>query len=395
MRYLLLIFTLCFTLNADVLDFYKNALETLKYNKTYLLYEHANELQQSGVQYSKYANFALDADYSNTKAVTLATPFNTTNVAFTDTMDLFGKQTYKINELKLGLDAKKETLKIKKEQLFISLVNMISIYLQTTQKLQLHQDFLNEQDKIYNKLQLLKKSGTVSDFELLRFKNTFIQLKITMENEKSHIAKMAEQLHSYAPKLDIPNIKEANFLYTKDKFLSNNPQKNLNEIDAKQLMAQAKTTSNKYLPDVIAGASYQKITDPTSYGNNYSFNVGIHIPLNSDYYKQAEALRVNALSIRTKNIEYIVQRKNEYIQRFQDYQNAKTQLKILNENLADYNKSEKTITIAFLKQFVNFNTYLQVLTQVLNIKEQIIQMKYQKISQALIVNSISSGVIYE
>jgi hypothetical protein len=121
----------------------------------------------------------------------------------------------------------------------------------------------------------------------------------------------------------------------------------------------------------------------------------MHMPINGGDFKENEALKVNALSKKNKAIEYELQRKNEYIQRFQDYQSALEQLKVLNNNLSEYKKSERTIKTAFLKQYVNFETYLQVLGQALNVKEQMIDLKYQASTQATILNTISSGVVYE
>jgi len=63
--------------------------------------------------------------------------------------------------------------------------------------------------------------------------------------------------------------------------------------------------------------------------------------------------------------------------------------------LGAYAKSEKSIKDAYLKQYVDFNTYLQVLTESLSVKEQMIALRYQKDLEATIVNTIASGKIYE
>lgn len=90
-----------------------------------------------------------------------------------------------------------------------------------------------------------------------------------------------------------------------------------------------------------------------------------------------------------------MQRKNEYVTRYQDYINAVQQLKVLNENLDDYEQSEKTIKTAYLRQYIDFNTYVQVIVHTLHIKEQIIDMTSKKELEATILNGIASGVIYE
>ena len=94
---IILIFIIAVTLDADVIDFYKETATTLQYNQAYILNQKANKLSQSGVEYSKYANFSLNADYSKTNAKRLTNTFDTTNVTFNDRLDLFGKNSYKID----------------------------------------------------------------------------------------------------------------------------------------------------------------------------------------------------------------------------------------------------------------------------------------------------------
>ncbi len=392
---ILFITLLNFTLQADVLNFYKNALQTLQYKQTYSLYKEAVELQKDGVVYNRFSNFALDAGYSDTKAKLLSKPFNTANIAFTDTLDLFGKSSYKVEELTLDIKAKQTLLDIQKEELFVSLVSMISIYNQTKERLTLHQSLLNEQQNIYDTLQKLQISGSVSEIDILRFKNTLAQLKTKIIDEQTTLEKMKKQLNLYAPNQNIPTFENSKYLYAKEDFLSQNKQEQLGEISAKQLLAQAKSYSHSYLPDFIVGVNYQKIDDPTSYGDNYSLGAAIHIPLSTNDFKQSQALRINALSLNSKNAEYKIQRESEYNQRFQDYQNAEHQLAVLNENLDDYTKSEEMIKNAYLKQYVDFNTYLQVLTESVNIKERLIGLMSVKNEQITILNAIASGVIYE
>jgi len=394
-KIMLFITLLSFMLQADILDFYKNVLQTLRYKQTYALYKQADEAQKEGIIYNKFSNFALDAGYSDTKAKQLSQPFNTTNITVTDTLDLFGKSSSRVEELSLDIKAKQTLLEIQKEKLFVSLVSMISIYNQTKERLTLHQSLLHEQQKIYNKLQTLQLSGNISQIDLLRFKNTLILQKINIIDEQTTLEKMKKQLTLYAPHQNIPTFEKSKYLYTKKDFLSQNKQKKLGEISAKQLLAQAKTYSHSYFPDLIVGVNYQKLDDPSSYGDNYSLSAAIHMPFNGNDFKQSQALRIHALSINSKNTEYIVQRESEYNQRFQDYQNAENQLNVLNENLDNYTKSKEMIKAAYLKQYVDFNTYLQVLTESVNIKERIIQLTFLKNEQITILNAITSGVLYE
>lgn len=394
-KIILLITLLSFTLQADILDFYKNALETLQYKQTYSLYKQANQVQKDGIIYNRFSNFALDAGYADTKAKLLPQSFNTTDISLTDTLDLFGKSSYKVEELTLDIQAKKTLLDMQKEELFVSLVSMISSYNQTKERLVLHQSLLDEQENIYDKLQKLQLSGSVSEIDILRFKNTLAQLKTKIVDEQTTLQKMKKQLTLYAPNQNIPAFENSKFLYTKEDFLSQNKQEKLGEISAKQLLVQAKSYSHAYLPDVIVGVNYQKLDDPTSNGDNYSLGAAIHIPLSTNDFKQSQALRINALSQNSKNAEYKIQRESQYNQRFQDSQNAQNQLTVLKESLDDYTNSQEMIKSAYLKQYVDFNTYLQVLTESVNIKEQLIGLTSLKNEQITILNAIASGVIYE
>ena len=383
------------TLDADIIDFYKQTASTLQYNKEYILNKKVNQLTQSGVNYSKYANFTFNADYGKTNAKGLANTFDTTNVAFNDTLDLFGKNSYKIDALALDLKSQKSLLDIQKEQLFISLVNMIAVYNKTLEQHSLYKAVLNEQKDIYDKLEKLQKKGAMTSIDLLRFKNQLTSLKMSIMNQENEILKMKKQLNLYAPNQQIPMLQNSKLLYSEKEFLKQNPQLNFNNAEAQKLLVQAQGLEHSYLPDITAGVAYQQLGDPTSYGDNYSFTVGLQIPINSGNFKKTQALKVKAFSLKSKNTQYQIWRKNEYTTRYQDYINASKQLKILQESLSDYEKSEKTIKTAYLRQYIGFSTYLQVLLQTLHIKEQMLQVKSTKALEATLLNNIASGIIYE
>jgi len=283
-----------------IIDFYKKAVNTLQYNKEYMLNKKANKLSQSGFYYSKYANFTVNADYSKTKAKRLTNTFDTTNVTFNDTLDLFGKNSYKIDALTLDLKSQKSLLNIQKEQLFISLINMIASYNKTLAQLSLYKTVLHEQKDIYDKLEKLQKKGAITSIELLRFRNQLTSLKMTSINQENAIVKMKKQLHLYVPNQQIPTLKSSKLRYLEKEFLSQNPQLNSNNTDAQKLLVLSEGLDRSTLPDVTAKAAYQQIGDPTSYGNNYSFTVGLHIPINSAHFKETQALKAEALSLKSK-----------------------------------------------------------------------------------------------
>jgi outer membrane protein TolC len=395
MKILFLSSVLFMSIYCDMLEFYNKSVDTLAYNKTYLLYEKSNKLAQKGLNYNKFANFSVDGVYTNIKAENFSDSFSLTDVSITDNFDIFSKASYDVEFLALELQAKSKLLNLQKEKLYVLLVDMIATYHTIIEKKNLHEKLLNEQENIYNKLRVLQNKGAISAIDLLRFKNTLTQLKMAIVREDTQVKKMKKQLSLYAPNQDIPSLDEQELKYTRDKYISNNMQLNINNINVDKLKAKSKRLENNYLPDISTSLAYQKNEEPGSYGDNYSLNIALSMPLSSGDFKQSEALMAKALSLKSKNIQYKIDRENEYERRYQDFVDATKELAILDENLKDYEKSEKTIKSAFLKQYVDFNTYLQVLTQSLHIKEHIIQMKYQKKSQASILNTLSSGVLYE
>jgi len=389
---------MAFSVHADMTSFYKDALQTLQYEKSYNLYEHSNKISQSAVTYSKYANFSVDATYTNIHAKLLPTSagnFNTTDIYLSDSIDVLGKNNYKIESLNLNQKATKAQLNVKKEQLFIALIHLVSLYNRTSQELQLHQNLFTEQEAIYEKLKLLGEHGDMTKLDVLRFKNTLTTLKTKIVSQNQALVKMKKQLSLYAPNEAIPTLDATKLLFSKEDFITHNPQETLNSLDAQKKVAQANGMNNSYFPTLDAGVSYQKLDDPTGYGDNYSVGVALHVPLNGGDFKEAEALKVSALSLKAQSITYKIQRENEYIEHRESYENASKQLGILKNALSDYKESETTIKSAYLKQYVDFNTYLQVLQQVLDVKKQIIAMQIQKRKEATLINAIASGKIYE
>lgn len=389
---------LALSLHADMTSFYQHALHTLQYEKSYTLFEQSIKTTQSAVTASKYANFSVDAAYANTHAKLLPTSagnFNTIDIALKDAIDIFGKNNYKIDALDLDKKTSKAQLNIKKEQLFIVLADLISLFNQTSQELVLYQNLYVEQEAIYKKLKLLGEHGDITKLDVLRFKNTLTTLKTNIVSIKQALQKMKSQLALYAPNETIPTLEETTLRFSKKEFMAHNPQAKINRYEAQKKVAQAKGMNNSYFPTLEAGVAYQKLDDPTGYGDNYTVAIGLHMPLNNGDFKEAEALKVSALSLEASNNAYYIQRENEYIQYKQAYEDASKQLIVLLEALDDYKQSEETIKTAYLKQYVDFNTYLQVLEQSLNTNKQIITLKTQKIKQATIINAISSGKVYE
>ncbi len=392
---LVIISLLTLAVHADMLHFYKEAAQHLQYDKAYSLYEKSNKLSQKGVNANRFTNFSADVSYARTDAKLLTSGFNTTDISLSDTIDIFGKNSYKIAMLHLDLQSKKAELALQKEALFISLVHMIALYHRTDEQLSLYRDLFSKQQNIYKKLKPLEQHGSITKLDLLRFKNTLTTLSLQITSKEQALLKMKEQLKLYAPHAAIPSLNGTKLLYSKKAFLAHNPHLKLNKIDADKQTIHAKAMDKHYLPTLTPALAYQKIDDPTANGDNYSFHIAMHLPLQSGDFKEAEALKVAALRQKTKNIAYKLQREKEYIKHHIDFQNAQKQLLILQKTLKDTQKCQKSIKIAYLKRYVDFNTYLQVLTQYLSVKEQIITLKYKSALEAMILNGVSSGRIYE
>ncbi len=386
---------LSFVAYADILGYFKEANRHLKYDKTYSLYKQSNQLSKSAIKSTQYANFNIDVNYARTNAHLLNHGFNSTNFIISDTIDIFGKNSYKIEALQLDLQSKKASIALQKEQLFISLVTMIAMYHTTIEQEILYRTFLNKQENMYRKLQILEKNGNITKLDMLRSNNIISRLKSQIVFLKNQAIKMKKQLKLYVPKRGIPLLHYMKLRGSKKSFLAHNPRNDINSFNANKKSVEAKGMQKSYIPTVTTSLAYQQLDDPTSNGNNYSFSIGLHIPLNQGKKKEAEALKMASLSTQSKSIEMKLQRENEYISRHQAYLNAKRELTVLKHSLKTYQKSEKSIKRAYLKHYVDFNTYIQVVQELLGTKEQIIHFKYQRDLEATIINAICSGKIYE
>ncbi len=386
---------LSLTAHANMFGYFQEAERHLQYDKTYSLYKQSNQLSQNGIESSQYANFSADVGYARTRAKLLEHGFNTTDFSLNNMLDVFGKNSYKIEVLQLDLQSKKASLSLQKEHLFVSLVTMVAMYHRTVEQQALYQTLFNKQHKMYEKLQTLQMHGDINNLEVLRFSNTLSRLKTQIVSLENQAIKMKKQLKLYVPNQPIPSLHHVKLLGSKKAFLAHDPRYDINRYDADKKSVQAKGMEKSYIPTVTTGIAYQQLDDPTSFGNNYSLNVGLHIPLNQGDFREAEALKVAALSSQSQSVEVKLQRENEYIMHHQAYVNAKKELAVLKHSLGSYVKSEKSIEEAYLKQYVDFNTYLQVLTDSLGVKEQMIALRQQKDLEATIINAIASGKIYE
>ncbi len=389
-----LVCCLTFVLHADVMSFYRTAVKTLAYNRTNSLHKRSAALSQQGISQSQYADFSIDSAYSDTSAKNLQDPFNTFDVSLSDTIDVFNKKKYHIQEIALNMKEKNAQLNVKKEQLFRALVTMIALYHSTYEKSLLNKKLYEEQLPVYQNMKSLQHQGGITNLDLLRFQNTLTTLQMKLISQDNELKKMKQQFNLYAPHKAIPSL-DSKIKYSHKAFVRHDPHTKMKTILAERSLVQSEARHANYLPEFKAGIAYENNGDPTSYGDNYSFNIALHMPLNSADSKESEALKVNALSQRSETIELKLQREQEYITLVQNYKNAQQQLSVLRKNLRSYRQSQKEIKTAFINQFVDFNSYIQVLAQTLHTEEKMQDLKYQAQKEATIINAIASGNIYE
>lgn len=379
--------------NENLLKFYKTTLANLQYDMKQTSFVKTKEHAQKALSWQRYANFSLDAAYARTDAAQLANPFETKYLSLSDTIDLFGKQRYEFESITLQFQEQRVLLNKQKEELFISLVSMISIYQQTKELLSLHTKLLQKQKKLLEKL--LNLPNVISKMDILRLQNSVTLLQTQVTSEHNEMDNMALQLENYSNNTQIPQISEQKNKYDKAAFIAADTNVKLNDIASRRILNEARGVKESFLPTLGAAASYQSINDPTANGNNYSFSLSLNMPIDTSVYEQNEAMRAQSLVLKSDGVTLALKRKNDYIQRIKKIQSAKEQLQLLESNLKNYIKSAQTIEEAFMKRYVDFNTYIQTFSQTVSIQESIIKLKNEKNKELVILNAISQGVIYE
>ena len=388
-----LLFAATLYANDTLLKFYKATLSHLQYDSKQINLKESEKHAHRALNWQRFGNFSLDTAYTRTKAKQLANSFETTDVSLSDTIDLFGRQSYKFESIALQYEEQKTLLEKQKEELFISLVSMISTYQQTKEILLLHQELLNKQQNLLDKLNSVQNS--ISKMNIIQLQNSITLLHIQVLDEQNELTNMQLQLDNYSASTPIPKLQEEKEKFDETAFVNLDTDARLNAIASRRLLNEACGVKENFLPRLGAAVTYQSINDPTANGDNYSFSISLSMPLDASTYEQNEALRAEALSLKSNTAVLKVKRQNEYIRQVQNIKNVKEQLTLLESNLQSYKKSEETMEKAFLKQYVDFNTYMQTFSQMLDLLEKIITLKNEKNRHTAILNALSKGTIYE
>lgn len=379
--------------NDSLIKFYHTALTNLQYDKKYVSLQKGEESSKKALSWQRFGNFSMDLGHTKTKAAKLTNSFDTTDLSFNDTLDIFGKESYQYDAISLQYKEQKTLLKKQKEELFISLVSMISAYQQTKQIHKLHSDLFMQQKEMFERLSALKES--VSTMDLLRFQNSLTLFESQLIDEEHQIKMMADQLQNYVPQTLVPELKEEQAAYNLASYLDADTDIKLNHIASRRLENEAKGLKSSFLPTLNAAATYQNINDPTANGDNYAFTLALNIPLDASVSYQNEVLRSQSLRLHDDVATLQIKRKNEFVQRVNSINNDTQQLSLLQKNLKDYQQSDSVIQKAFLKHYVDFNTYIQTHSQALSVQEQIIKLTQEKQRETAILNGICTGDIYE
>ncbi len=396
-RHFIPILIVSLSLNAaePVLDFYRSALQTLKSGQITALETRRGESSISAEKTNRFSNLSLDATYTYTKADQLSGPFNMTTFALSDSLDLFGKRTYTIETLRLETLGNQRLIDARKQTLYISLIDMITAYRKGKALYGLHQSLYTQQDAILGHLKTAAASGNFARMDAERFSDALALLLTQLTKEKNALAAMREQLKLYAPQQRIPSLDEVALNADQNAFLAHEPTLQYTVLHSRQIAEQASGVSKGWVPDVVVGAAYQFNNDPTSYGDNYALNAGIHMGFGGGIAKQAESLRVSALQTSLQSVQQTIEVKQRYIALRNAFETAEQLIEDLQEAEVRADKTSAAMQKAYLKHFVDFNAYLQTIQNLLAIKEQAIDARFQKIRSALILNALSSGVIYE
>ncbi|HHD72553.1 MAG TPA: TolC family protein, partial [Epsilonproteobacteria bacterium] len=343
----------------------------------------------------RYLNLDAGVMHGTTKAKLLEHYFNNTDIGITDTIDLFGKSAEEIHLIQLQMKEDRLLLQVQKEKLFLSLLTMITAYSVSEEKLQLYQKLYQTQAQLLDAARAALKAGAIPMLELTRLENILALIEVQRDSEEQISTMMRAQLTLYAPHIAIPKLSSAKLHSDLPRFLAHSPQLKLNDNRARQSLQKVKQIQQSWMPDAVIGANQEYNNDPTANGDNYTLSMGLSMHFDGGMTHSAERQKVDALRINSQKKALEIERKAQYIAWKSNYQTAKRSLASLSKTLKKTNISLKNMRTAYLKHYVDLNTYLQTVKEGLATHEAQIDAKYRMIENALILNVLSEGNIYE
>ncbi|QOR61274.1 TolC family protein [Sulfurovum sp. ST-21] len=396
-KFFFLVSVLLTLTNADnsIIPFYKEALKTLSYQNIYILQQKSRTLSIEAKKKQQYLNLDTGIMYGSTSAKLLNHHFNNTDIGITDTIDLFGKSVEEIRLIQLQMKEDRLLLQVQKEKLFLSLLSMITAYRASEEKLHIYRKLYQTQYTLLNAVRSAVKAGDMSMIELTRLENTIALAKSQMDQEKETVTVMKEQLKLFSPHHTIPRPVSSTLHSSLHRFIANSPQLKLNDNRAKQSLQKIKRLEQSWIPDAVISANQQFNDDPTAYGNNYTLSMGLNMHFDGSISSIVEKQKVEALKIKSQKKSLEIERKIQYITWKNQYETAKKSFTSLSKTLKEANITLKNMRTAYLKHYIDLNTYLQTIEGSLAVHEAQINAKYKMIRNALILNTLSNGVIYE
>ena len=391
---LLILHTVLYAQNT-MISFYTEARKTLAYQDTYTLQQKSRALSIEAKKKQRYLNLDAGIMYGATNAKLLTHHFNNTDIGITDTIDLFGKNVEDIHLIQLQMKEDRLLMQVQKEKLFLSLLSMITAYRVSEEKLQLYQKLYRTQHTLLEAVRSAVEAGNMSALELTRLENITVLIEVQRDQEKQVVTLMKEQLKLYSPHDAIPYLSSYRLHSDLPRFLANSPQLKLNDNRAKQSSQKIKQIEQSWMPDAIIGANQQFNNDPTNYGDNYTLSMGLSMHFDGGMTHDMERQKVDALRIKSQKKVLEIERKAQYIAWKSDYQTAKRSFASLSRTLKNTNATLKNMRMAYLKHYVDLNTYLQTIKESLSTHEAQINSKYKMIQNAIILNTLSNGKIYK
>lgn len=391
-----LLFLLCAVVAADpLLPFYREALATVGTAERVALEVRKGDLAVSGAERDRFSALSLDLNYGHTDTTLLKQPYQTTDILFSDTIDLFGRQRDAVEALRLASKGRIQQLNIQKQQLYTALADLVVSYRKAEALYRLHDGFYHRQSVVLEHLRSGVASGSVPSMDAGRFASALVMLEVQTVRERNSVDTMKTQLALYAPGVPVPAPAEQNLSVTEAAFMARSPQLHSAALQAKALAAMAEGTAKQWRPDVVAGAAYQFNNDPTANGDNYTFSAGVRMAFGGGIGDRAEAARVGALQADLDTTRQRVEVQQRFLSLRADYDTAVQVLTLLQTTVRSAEQQADTMQNAYLKHFVDFNTYLQTMQQLLSLKAQQIEARYRGIRSALLLNAFGKGAIYD
>ncbi len=391
-----LILAASLSLRADeMLSYYQKVLKTLKIDQQYQLETKRGELQVSGANVDRFTNLSFDMRYTRTKADTLQNGFDVMDLSAEDSFDLFGKYSDAVKVLELQSEGNLEEIQMQKRALYGTLVQMVTRYRKSEKLLELYTNFYREQSKVYDSMQKGVAVGGFARMDARRFANALAMLKNRIINERQSLQTMRTQLLLYAPGSQIPDPRSTTIECDKKRFLSFDPALRHAKTKADISHLEAKSVAKEWRPEALIGTAYQSNGDPTSYGDNYSVYGGIRFGFSSGIGKRIEAAKTAALKADTAIVGARIAAEQRFYALQIAYKSARERMEELAPAIKMARENAEAIKAAYLKHYVDFNTYLQTMQQLLALQEQHLDAHFEHLANGMKLDACCQGKIYE